>query len=452
MTRRIFILPLVTLVLSFGLVGAVRAETLTDALVSAYKNSGLLEQNRALLRAADEDVAQSVASLRPVINYAIGANYSSITDATTSNLQLSANMMLFDFGRSKLRVEVAEENVLALREALVGIEQNALLGAVRAYVNMQRDTSIVGLRQNNVRLISEELRAAKERFDVGEITRTDVALAQARLAGSNSALSAALGNLAISREEYRANVGHYPRNLAGLPSPPATAGSLETARSIARQNHPDIAQSKHNVRISDLNVAIAAAGIRPSLTGNANVGVNQDGDSSSSFGLSFSGPIYQGGALASAHRKSAARRDASRAGLLLTGLNVDQNVGNAWARLAVANAGLEATGQQIRASRVAFRGVKEEASLGARTTLDVLNAEQELLDAESAQISAQTDRYVAVYSLLAAMGLLTAEHLRLGITTYDPAAYFNAVKNAPSYGVSDQGKRLDSLLKSIGSN
>ena len=156
MTRRIFIIPLLTLVLSFGLVGAVRAETLTDALVSAYKNSGLLEQNRALLRAADEDVAQSVASLRPVINYAIGANYSSITDATTSNLQLSANMMLFDFGRSKLRVEVAEENVLALREALVGIEQNALLGAVRAYVNMQRDTSIVGLRQNNVRLISEE--------------------------------------------------------------------------------------------------------------------------------------------------------------------------------------------------------------------------------------------------------------------------------------------------------
>jgi len=450
--KRFFVMPVAVVVISLALATTARAETLADAMISAYKNSGLLEQNRALLRAADEDVAQSIASLRPVLNYAIGANYSSITDTVTGNLQLSANMLLFDFGRSKLRTAVARENVLALRDALIGVEQNVLLNAVRAFVNVQRDTSIVGLRENNVRLISEELRAAQDRFEVGEITRTDVALAQARLAASNSALAAASGNLAISREEYRVAVGHYPGNLAGLPSPPATASSLDGARSVARQNHPDIAQAKRSVTIADINVAIAAAGIKPSLTGNANVSVDDNGNDSSSINLSFSGPIYQGGALTSVYRQSAARRDASRAGLHLTGLAVDQNVGNAWARLAVANAGLQATAQQIRASRVAFRGVREEASLGARTTLDVLNAEQELLDAESAQISAQTDRYVAVYSLLAAMGLLTAEHLRLGITTYDPQAYFNAVKNAPTTGVSPQGKRLDSLLKSIGKN
>ncbi len=430
--------------------GGAKAETLTDAFISAYKNSGLLEQNRALLRAADEGVAQSVAGLRPVLNYALNSNYSSVFETTTSNFQLSANMILYDFGRSKLRVDVAKENVLVLRDALVGVEQSILLRAVTAYVNVQRGISIQGLRENNVRLITQELQAAKDRFEVGEITRTDVAIAEARLASSNSALAAAKGSLAISREEYRAAVGRYPGNLSQLPSLPATAKSLDGARAVARQNHPDIAQAKRAVTIADLNVAIAAAGIMPALSSNALASIDQDGNDSNSIGLSLSGPIYQGGALASAHRKAAAQRDSSRAGLHLAGLNVDQNVGNAWAQLAVASASFGATEQQIRAARVAFRGVKEEASLGARTTLDVLDAEQELLDAESARISAQTDRYVAVYRLLMAMGLLTADHLRLGLTTYDPAAYYNAVKSAPTHGVSPQGQRLDGLLKSIG--
>ncbi len=450
MIRRKFSVLITVVIVSMVSGMAARAESLTDAMISAYKNSGLLEQNRALLRAADEGVAQSVASLRPVLNYALSTNYSSVFDTTTSNFQLSANMMLYDFGRSKLRVDVAKENVLVLRDALVGVEQSILLRAVTAYVNVQRDISIRGLRENNVRLIAQELQAAKDRFEVGEITRTDVAIAEARLASSNSALAAARGNLAISREEYRAAVGRYPGNLAGLPSLPATASSLDSARAVARQNHPDIAQAKRSVRIADLNVAIAAAGVMPSLTGNAVAGIDQDGNDSSSIGLSLSGPIYQGGALASAHRKAAAQRDSSRAGLHLAGLGVDQNVGNTWAQLAVANASLAATDQQIRAARVAFRGVKEEASLGARTTLDVLNAEQELLDAESGRITAQTERYVAVYRLLSAMGLLTADHLRLGIATYDPAAYYNAVKSAPTHGVSEQGQRLDGLLKSIG--
>ncbi|MEE9388690.1 MAG: TolC family outer membrane protein [Paracoccaceae bacterium] len=443
---------LMVALMSLAMATTAQAETLSDALVSAYKNSGLLEQNRALLRAADEDVAQTVASLRPVLNYVITANYSSVTSTTTSNLQLSASILLFDFGRSKLRTEVAKENVLVLREALIGVEQVVLLNAVRAYVNVQRDTSITGLRQNNVRLIEQELQAAKDRFEVGEITRTDVAFAEARLAASKSAMSAASGNLAISKEEFRAAIGHYPGALSGVPSPPATAATLDAARSIARQRHPDVAQAKHSVLIAELNATISDAGVKPTLKGTALAGIDQDGNAGHSLGITFAGPIYQGGALASAHRKSAAMRDAARSGLHLTGLSVDQNVGNAWARLSVANAGLLATSQQIRASRVAFRGVREEASLGARTTLDVLNAKQELLDAESSQISAQSDRYVAVYSVLAAMGLLTVEHLKLGITTYDPKAYYNAVKNAPTHDVSAQGERLDSLLRSIGKN
>ena len=435
-----------------------RAETLSDALVASYKHSGLLDQNRALLRAADEDVAQSVARLRPVIGYVLSSNYSSSAAAVpgsnglSSSLSISADLLLYDFGRTRIGVDLAKENVLILRDALVGVEQGVLLRAVSAYMNVRRDSAIAGLRENNVQLITQELQAAQDRFEVGETTRTDVAIAQSRLAASQSALAAAKGTLARSREEYRAVTDHYPDRLVTPPLPPAAARTQEQAVAIARKSHPDILQAQRRVTVSELNADVATAAMKPALRGSAGLSVDQDGDDNTSLGLRLSGPIYQGGQLASAYRKSAAQIDASRAALHITRHNVDQSVGNAWAQMAVADAGLVASEQQIRASTVAFRGVGEEASLGSRTTLDVLNAEQDLLDANASKISAETDRYVAVYTLLSAMGLLTAQHLQLGIATYDPAAYYNAVKNAPVYKISPQGKKLDGILKALGKN
>lgn len=454
-TRFSLVALLIALVAS---IGAAKAETLTDAFISAYKTSGLLEQNRALLRAADEDVAQAVARLRPVLNYVVNASYSSLADQSpfddgiSANLELSASLLLYDFGRSRLGTDVAKENVLALREALVGVEQNVLQRAVSAYVAVQRDSAIVALRNNNLRLITQELRAARDRFEVGEITRTDVSLAEARLAGAQSGLAAATGDLAISREEYRAAVGRYPDALASLPTPPATASSQDAATNIARQRHPEILQAQRNVTVADLSIALADAAMRPSLTGSAGVGVDRDGNDSHRLGITLSGPIYSGGALVSASRQAAARRDAALAALHLTRLAVDQNVRTSWARLNVANAAIEASDQQIQAATVAFQGVREEAALGARTTLDVLNAEQELLDARANRILAESDRYNAIYGLLSAMGLLTVEHLNLGIPTYDAAAYYNAVKTAPTYRVSPQGDKLDRVLQGIGRN
>ncbi len=433
-----------------------RAETLTDALISAYQSSGLLEQNRALLRAADEDVAQAVAGLRPVVNYVISSEYSSaldqspLSDGVTGNLALSTNFLIYDFGQTQLSIDVAKENVLALREALLGIEQSVLLRAVSAYVAVQRDISNVELRRNNLNLLRQELQASRDRFEVGEITRTDVAQAEAALAAAQSGLSLADGDLAISREEYRASVGRYPGILATVPTRPAVASSKEEAVAIARQRHPDIKQAQRNVTVANLSIALANAARRPSITGSARIGVDRDGNDSSNLGVSLSGPIYSGGALAAAARQAAARRDATVAVLHLTLIGVDQNVGNAWARVQVANAALQSTEEQIRAARVAFEGVREEASLGARTTLDVLLAEQDLLDAGASRIAAIANRYQAIYALLAAMGLLTVDHLNLGIPTYDVTAYYNAVKVAPIYGVSPQGRKLDRVLQSIG--
>lgn len=426
------------------------SESLAGALAHAYEHSGLLQQNRALLRAADEDVASATAALQPVISYTLGGTYSSVTQDISKNLGISASLTLFDGGTRALRRDVARENVLSMREALRAVEQNVLLQAATSYVSVLRDSAIVALRENNLRLLEQELRAANDRFDVGEVTRTDVSLAEARLAAARSALAAARGALERSREDYRANVGEYPGDLQPLPALPATAKSQDEATAIARMRHPDIAQAQRSVNVAELNIDLAAAAMKPRLTSSASGTHGFDGTDSLSLGLSVSGPIYQGGALASAARKAAAQRDASRAGLHVTRHNVDRGVGIAWSQLEVAEAGLRASDEQVRAARVAFQGTREEASLGARTTLDVLNAEQELLDAEASRISAETDRYIAVYTLLASMGLLSADHLGLAVTRYDPEAYYNAVSSAPVENISPQGQKLDHILEALG--
>lgn len=439
-----------------------RAETLTDALIAAYRTSGLLDQNRALLRAADEDVAIAIARLRPVLNYALGVTHGYTATGRTNTLpastisttgaivELTASMLLYDFGGTRLRIDAAKENVLLLRDALISVEQNVLLRAVVAYVNVRRDISIVELRENNFKLVDQELQATRDRFEVGEITRTDVAIAEARLASSKAEQSVAQGNLFVSREEYRAAIGHFPGSLSPPPFPPKFADSLNGARDVARINHPNVLQAQRSVRLSELNIAIAQSTMRPSIYADARGSINDTGTQNSSIGISLSGPIYQGGSLMATRRKAAAQRDASLAALHLTGIYVEQDVGNAWALLAVADAALVSTIEQITAAKIVFDGVREEARFGARTTLDVLTVEQDLLDAESNKITADTSRYIAVYTLLQTMGLLTVDHLQLGIATYDPAVYYNAVKNAPIHNVSSQGKKLDSVLRRLG--
>ncbi len=443
--------PLAT-ILALGLLlpSVAMSDTLAGALSGAYDHSGLLDQNRALLRAADEDVAAATAALRPVLSYSLSSNYSTLSASTSSNLSLTASLVLFDFGAGQLRRDLARENVMSLRAALRGVEQNVLLGAVVAYTSMQRDGAIVELRTNNVRVIERELQAARDRFEVGEITRTDVALAEARLASARAALAAARGDLDRSREDYRASVGTYPGSLSALPPAPEVPNSLDAARALARQRHPDMAQAQRAVTVAEMNVALAEAALKPVLSGSASAGLDQDSTSSASLGLTFSGAIYRGGALASALRKAITQRDASRASLHIVRHDIDRNLGNAWSGLTVAEASLQASQEQVRASGVAFRGVREETALGARTILDVLNAEQELLDAETARLSAGSDRYVAVYSLLAAMGLLNVKHLGLAVATYDPGAYYDAARSAPVHKISPQGKKLDHILKALG--
>lgn len=438
---------------------AVQAETLADALASAYKTSHLLDQNQAVLRAADEDAAIAVANLRPVVNFVASGGWrrydgtvmmlsGPINSQNAASLELSAQIVLWAGGRGKLAVAAAQEQVLATRASLVNVEQQVLLAAVSAYVDVQLQQEIVALRQSNVRVITQEMRAAKDRFDVGEVTQTDVSLAEAALAASNANLAAAQGQLMVARERYKAVTGHYPGNLARRPAPPALPKSLEAAKSVAERGHPVILQGQHQVAAANLGVQIAAKAFGPVLSGSLDVTKDtENGYASLGTGLQLSQTVYSGGKNAASYRRAMAGKDQANAGLLQAVVDVTESVGQAWAGLAVAHASIEAGRRQVDASQKAFDGVREEAKLGARTTLDVLNAEQDLLSARAARLEAEANRYVGVYQVLSTMGQLTAENLNLGVPTFDPEAYYNAVKKAPAH--SARGKALDRILEKI---
>lgn len=433
----------------------VQAESLADALAHGYEHSGLLEQNRALLRAADEDVAQAAASLMPIVNWSAQAGvqdpYSSrrqFSEEVNASIQISAELTLYDGGANQLAVDVQKENVLATRESLIAQEQDVLQRIVRAYMDVRRSTEFVNLRDSNLRLITQELRAAQDRFEVGEVTSTDVSLAEARLASARSQLAAEQGLLARSLAEYEAAVGHPARSLDNV-SPAPVSQSIPEAIELAWRQHPDMKQAQHVVAAAELNIARAEAAIQPVVTLSGSISVDDDFEDTERLGLDVRGPIYQGGRLSSQIRQFMARRDASRSNLLVVSQGVEQSVRNAYSLYEVARASRDASERQVRAAQAAFNGVREEATLGARTTLDVLNAEQELLDARANLISAMVDETVASYTVRASMGLLTASQLGLNVQIYDPSAYYNLVKDAPTAN-SEQGAALDRVLEAIG--
>jgi len=437
----------------------VRAESLADAFIWAYKHSNLLDQQRALLRAADEDVVLARAGLLPVINFVSATTFvtPSQTPAGTkldnwfNTTSISAELTLYDNGAPRFATDAAKETVLGLRSALLQFEQQVLLATVQAYMDMIRTAQNVSLGQSNVRLITQELRAARDRFEVGEVTRTDVSIAEARLAAARGNLAAAHGDLEIAREAYKAVVGRYPGNLRWPTTPPVTSRSEDAAKAVAVRTHPTIDEAQRNVNAAAANVNRARAAMGVNVSTSATFSVDEEFDDSISAGVTVTVPIYRGGTLRALMRQAVARRDAARSGLLQTVIDVKQGVGNAWASLAVAAARTEASRRQVRAAQVAYEGVREEAKFGSRTTLDVLDAEQELLDARSTLISAEVAQYVSVYSLLSAMGLLTVDHLQLGIVTYDPADYYNyALTRDPLRGVSTQGLKLDRVLRALG--
>jgi len=439
------------------------AQSLSDAMVLAYDSSDILAQQRHLLAALDEDVAQAVSALRPTVSYfanVTAADNSLIGTGTSSTLGLLLEFTIADGGRRAFQIGAAKEAVLAARWNLQQVEQQVLLDAVSAYLGLRLAVRVVDVSESNLRLLGQQLWAAQNRFEVGEVTRTDVAIAEARQAASNSQLAAARGQVDIAVERYRLATGHLPgAAMPALPRSPELPPSVEQAQALAVQVNPTIKALQHNVTAGDLFVQVADAQRLPTidLTGRIegnSPGYDRGDSGNASLTLGASGPIYTGGNLASLGRQARLQVNAARSELAQQARVVTDSVGSAWAQLRISRAQVVASEQQVMSSQLAFEGFREEAELGARTTLDVLDAEQELLDARLDRAEAQTNAELAVYQVLAAIGLLTVDHLGLAVERFDPDLYYNAVRTAPTSVPrrSEQGNRLDRVLRRFGRN
>ncbi len=424
----------------------VSATTLQQALAQAYQTSPSLLAARAALRAQDESVAQARAGLRPSASLSATAksqfDLDNIEDSPADSFRasLDANLMLFDGGRTRDGINAAESSVLAARANLAATEQGVLLQTATAYLDVRRDHQFLSLAVGNLRLVEQQVQATQDRFAVGAVTRIDVSLAEARLAAAKTSLAANSGGLALSKEIYRAVVGNLPTGLSAPPALPHLPGSLAEAESIAMREHPSIIAARYMEKAAGYELARARAGRAPTLGLGANITYldapggffgQQQQSTSGSISLNGTLPIYQGGALSSAMRAAAqnfASRSANTQNMMRS---VRQATASSWANIRVSEASIHAARLQIKANEIVYAGMQEETRLGARTMLDLLDAEQALLTSKSNLVKAHRDKYVAGLNLLSSMGLLTVENLKLGIPAYDPEINFNRVKNAP---------------------
>lgn len=443
---------LVALVLALSASGA-GAQTMDAALARAYSANPTLNAQRAAVRVTNENVPQALSGYRPRITASadIGA---SITEADTpanatasgrhsrnvarlnprgAGIQIDQN--IFDSGKTRSSVSQAESQVLGARATLRNTEQNVLLDAATSYMNVLRDTAILTLNRNNVEVLEEQLRQTRDRFQVGEVTRTDVAQAEARLSQSQSQAILAESNLKTSIARFRQNVGAEPKSLApGRPVENLLPRSLPAALETALTGHPAILASLHGVDAAELQVKVVEADLYPVIGVRGAVQQRYDstsfGDNRTSASLvgTLTIPIYEGGQVYSRTRQAKETAGQRRIEVDTQRDTVRAAVVSAWGSLEAAKAQIVAAQAQVQAAETALSGVREEAKVGQRTTLDVLNAQQELVSARSSLVAAQRDRVVASYAVLSATGRLSAEVLKLRTDIYDARRHYDQVK------------------------
>jgi outer membrane protein len=440
----------------------VRADTLEGALVQAYQNNPSLNAQRASVRATDEGVPQALAGYRPRVTAtgSVGSQYWDTTTRSTTGpfipstnntspyTHLSGQMTPYGGGvtvtqtlyngfQTANRTRQAESQVQSARETLRLTEQTVLLNAVTAYMNLLRDTAILDLQRRNVEVLQEQLRQTRDRFNVGEVTRTDVAQSESRLASGRSQVLSAEATYKASVATYRQVIGVEPGKLApGSPVDRFSPGTLPSAVGLGTATHPQVSTAQYNVDVALQAVKVAEGALYPtlSLQGSA-----QQNNESSLLGLkSFNAlvlgqltvPIYQGGSEYSLIRQNKETLGQRRLDLDTARDSVRQSIVQSWGQLEASKANIEATQAQVQASEIALNGVREEARVGQRTTLDVLNAQQELVNARVALVSAQRDRVVASYTLLSSVGRLSPQILGLRVPTYDAAVHYHQVRDS----------------------
>jgi outer membrane protein len=457
--RLLVVVGTATAAIGVGCSNTAAADTLEWAIVQAYQNNPSLNAQRAALRAADENVPQALSGYRPKLsvtaaggyNYFREVNktvvqttfpnsvsYTSIgEDLGTRQFGATATETLYNGNQTANRTRQAESQVAGARETLRVTEQQVLLDAATAYMNLLRDQAILDLNRRNVEVLTEQLKQTRDRFNVGEVTRTDVAQAESRLAAGRSALLGAQSNFVTSQANYRRVIGVDPGRLdPGTPVDRLSPATLPRAITAGETQSPSVLAAMYGVDIAELSVKISEGALYPNLGLTASYTQSYDTQPQSLrlTNISILGqltvPIYQGGAEYSAIRQNKETLGQQRLNLDVNRDQARATVVQSWGQLDAAKAQIEATTAQVNAAEIALNGVREEARVGQRTTLDVLNAQQELVNARVALVTAQHDRVVASYTLLAAVGGLSMQRLGLNVMIYDPQVHYQQVRDA----------------------
>ncbi len=421
------------------------AETLQEALALAYQTNPSLLAQRANQRALDESIVQARAGLRPSLDVTVSANYARTysdslgnSESDTGGVSLGLSQTLWSGGRIGHGISAAEANILAGREDLRDIEQTVLASVIQAYADVIRDTEILSIRESNLGVLQRQLEEASARFEVGEITRTDVAQSESRLAQSEADLANARAQLSVSRATYAAVVGQAPGDLAPMPVLPGIPTDFDNALDVALLDNPGIRSAGYSLRAAEANVAAAKAEYMPSARLTASYGgsagdlgnLNDIADETRfQAGATISVPLFTGGLNRSRVAQALERANAAQINVEGERRSTLQAVSSAYAQSISARATLQAGEEAVRAATVAAEGVRQEAQVGLRTTLDVLNQELELRSAQVTLASARRNEYVAQANLLASMGRLEGQDLDAAMTVYDPAANYNHVRN-----------------------
>jgi outer membrane protein len=438
---------------SLALSGTARAQSIDQTLIQAYRNNPDLNAARAGVRVANEGVPAALSGYRPSVNATVTAagQYTESgsgsvlgapgTDRALRTMPRSASITatqpLFDGNRTTNTVRQADQNVLVARETLRNTEQTVLLSSSTAHMNVLREQAVLDLRRRNVEVLREQLRATRDRFNVGEVTRTDVALAESALQAAIAAATGAESDLANSRSVYIQQVGIAPGRL----TPARTIErllprNLDGAIIAGQSEHPAIRGARHGADAQMLQVRIAESALYPTLGLSATItrAAEQTGPATQSLsaavGATLTIPIFaNGGRDYSTIRQAKEAYGQRRIQIETAAASVRQAVMQSWAALEASRAQIQAAEVQVRAQEIAVNGIREEYKVGQRTIIDVLNATQTLTEARVALVRAQRDRVVLSYSVLAAMGRLNGSRLALRTEIYDPTVHYDQVRD-----------------------
>jgi outer membrane protein len=432
------------------------ADTIEAALVRAYQNNPQLNAQRALVRSTDENVPQALSGYRPKVAITGSAGYQYTDTNTTAggsptnivrteihgtnpprSVGATVSQTLFNGQQTANKTRAAESQVSGAREALRVLEQTVLLSAATIYMDYLRDSAIVEVQRSNVRVLEQTLKQTRDRFNVGEVTRTDVAQSEAQLAAGKTQLLTAEANLVTTRANFRRIIGNEPEQLApGSPVDRFLPGTLPGAVELSLVENPNVTAAMFGIDVNYLQVKVNEGALLPTVTLQASVQQSYEQSMTvfRSFGASaiaqLSVPVYQGGAEYSLIRQSKENLAQQRLNLEQVRDQARANTVTAWGQLVAGKAQVASAQSQVTASEIALNGVREEAKAGQRTTLDVLNAQQALVNARVALVTAQHDRVVASYAVLTAIGRLSPLVLNLPTTVYDPSVHYQQVRDS----------------------